>query len=72
MLIEQIIEFNLWEPGPFGRTCTPKMIIVKANQKFLMEDLWMDYYLLLKYSRRQFILFSLTCAKSLTKFNSKM
>ena len=23
MLIEQIIEFQLKGPGPFGRTCTP-------------------------------------------------
>ena len=27
MFIEQIIEFELWGPGPLGRTCNSKLVI---------------------------------------------
>ena len=71
MLIEQIIKFELRGPGPLGRTCTPKLVIFMTKQKSLKEDPRADYYLQLN-CRRQCILLSLSCAKSLTKFNSKM
>ena len=72
MLIEQTIEIELRGPGPPGRTCTPKLVIFITKQKSLKEDLRMHYYLLLKYCRRQCIIFPPTWAKSLTKFNTKM
>ena len=72
MLIEQIIKFELRGPGPPGRTCTPKLVIFMTKQESLQEDLRVDYYLLLKYCRRQCILLPTTWAKSLTEFNAKM
>ena len=53
MFIEQISEFELRGPGTPGRTCTPKLIIFITKQNSLKEDLRVDYYLLLKYCRRQ-------------------
>ena len=35
MLIEQIIEFELREPGPPGRTCTPKTAFFYDKTKHL-------------------------------------
>ena len=72
MLIEQIIEFELREQGPLGGTCTPKLVILMTPQKFLKGDLRVDYYLMLKYCRRQCILLPPIWAKSLTKFDTKM
>ena len=72
MCIEQIIEFELREAGPPGRTCTLKLVIFMTKQNFLKEGLLVDYYLLLKYCRRQCILLPPTCVKSLIKFNTKM
>ena len=72
MLIEQMIEFELRGPGPPGRTCTPKLVNFMTKQTSLKEDLRVDYYLLLKYCRRQCILLPPTWAKSLTKFDAKM
>ena len=72
MLIKHIIEFELREQGPLGRTCTPKLVIVMTTQKSLKGELRVDYYLLLKYCRRQCILLPPIRAKSLTKFNTKM
>ena len=73
MLIEQIIEFKLREQGRLGRTWTPKLVIFITKQKSLQGDLQMDYYLLLKYCRRQ-CYFSPppTSAKLLTKVKTKM
>ena len=69
MLIEQI--FELREPGPPGRICTPitgcfqdKTIISKNNR--------LKGCLLLKYYMRQCTLLPPTWSKSLTKFNHKM
>ena len=61
MLIEQIIEFELMEQGSLGGTCTPKLVILMTTQKFLQGDLRVDYYLLLKYCRRQCILLEYIC-----------
>ena len=70
MFIEQI--FELREPGPFGRICTPitgcfldKTIIYKTNNR-------LNCYLVLKYCRRECTLLPPTWAKSLIKFNQKM
>ena len=35
MLIEQIIEMKLKEPGPLGRTGIPKLVIFMTKQNFL-------------------------------------
>ena len=72
MLIEQITEFELRGPGPTGRTCTPKLVILMIKENSLKEDLRLDYYLLLKYCRKQSNLLPPNWAKSLTKFNAKM
>ena len=54
MLIEQITEFELRDPGLPGHTCcTPKTDYVYDNTKISNEDLRLNYYLLLKYCRRQ-------------------
>ena len=66
MLIEQIIEFQLRGPGPPGRTCTPITDYLHDKTKFSKENLRVDYYLLLKYCRRQYALLSPTRTKSLT------
>ena len=53
MLIEQIIELQLKGPGPHSRTCTS--ITGKRHDKLKTskENLRVDYYLPLKYCRRQ-------------------
>ena len=38
MLIEQIIEFELREPGPPGRTCTPKTGYFHNNANISREN----------------------------------
>ena len=53
MLIEQNIELELRGPGPSGRTCTPITVEFHNKTKISKENLPMDYYLLLKYCRRQ-------------------
>ena len=53
MLIEQITEFQLREPWLFGRTCTPITGKLHDETKIFEENLREDYYLLLKYCRRQ-------------------
>ena len=72
MLIEQIIEFELRGPGAPGHTCTPKAGYFHDKTKISKEYLRVDYYLLLKYCRRQRTLLPSTWAKLLTKFNAKM
>ena len=57
MLIEQIIEFQLRWPGPFGRTCTSITGKLHDKTKILKENLRVNYYLLLKYCRRQCALY---------------
>ena len=53
MLIEQTTEFQLKVPGPFGRACTPITGKLHDETKLSKENLREDYYLLLKYCRRQ-------------------
>ena len=72
VLIEQIIEFELKGPGPPGRTCTPITGYFHDKTNIFKQNLRVDYYLLLKYCRRQCTLHPPTCAKSLTKVNTKM
>ena len=66
MLIGQIIEFELRGPGPPGRTCTPVIGKLHDKTKIPMENLRVDYYLLLKYCRKQCSLLPPTWTKSLT------
>ena len=54
MLTEQIIEFQLRVPGPPGRTCTPTTGKLHDKTKISKENLRENYYLLLKYCRRQY------------------
>ena len=72
MLIEKIIEFQLWGPGPVGRICTPTTGYFHDKTKISQKNLRVDHYLQLKYCRRQCTLLSVTWAKSLTKFNSEI
>ena len=72
MLIEQIIEFELRVPGPPGRTYTPTSDYFYDKTKVSIENLPVNYYLLLKYCTRQCTLLFSLWAKSLTKFNTKM
>ena len=60
MLIEQTIELQLRGPGPPGRTNTPITGYFHGKTKIPKENLLMDYYLLLKCSKKQFALRSPT------------
>ena len=55
MLIEQITEFQLTGPGASGRACTPitSLLFSWKNKNLYEENIRVDYYLLLKYGRRQ-------------------
>ena len=53
MLIEQVIEFELKEPRPPGRTSFPITGYFHDKTKIFKENLRADYYSLLKYCRRQ-------------------
>ena len=72
MFIERIIEFELRGPGPPGRTFTHITDYFRDIRKICQENLRVDYYLRLKYCRRQCTLLSFTWAKSLKKLNPKM
>ena len=69
MLIEQI--FELREPGPPGRLCTPITGCFHHETIISKENIRLNCYLLLKYCRRQCTLLPPTWAKS-QKFNPKM
>ena len=58
MFIEQTIEFELNGRRPPSHTYTPKLVIF-TTKNFLKDDLRVEYYLLLKYCRRQCILLPL-------------
>ena len=66
MRIKQIIEFQLRGPWPSGRTCAPLFDYLHDKTKICKENLRADYYLLLKYCRRQYALLPPTWTKSLT------
>ena len=70
MLIEQI--FELGGPGPPGCICTPITGCFHDKTIISKEKVPLDYYLLLKYCRRQCTLLHPTWANSLTKFNPKL
>ena len=53
MLIERIIELQLREPGPSGRTYTPITGYCHDKTKISEENPRVDYYLLLKCCKRQ-------------------
>ena len=53
MLIEQIIELQLRGPGPPDQTCTPITGYFHDKTKISKQNLRVDYYLLLKCSKRQ-------------------
>ena len=73
MLFAQIIEFEVKKPGPPGcRTCTPITAYFKCKTKISEEYFRVEYYLLLKYCRRQCALLPSTWAKSLKKFNTQV
>ena len=71
MPIEQIIEIQLREPGSPGRTYPPVTGYFHDKTKISKENLRVDYYLLLKYCRRQCTFHPPTWANVLTKFNHK-
>ena len=53
MVIEQSIEIELRGPGPPGRTCTSITGYFYDKTKISKENFRVDYYLLLKYCKRQ-------------------
>ena len=69
MLIEQI--FDLRGSGPPGRACTPTTGCFHDKTIISKDSLRVDLYLLLALQKAMYLT-SLTWAKSLTKFNSKM
>ena len=66
MLIEQTVELQLRGPGPPGRTNTPITGYFHDKTKISKENLRVDYYLLLKSSKKQCALLPPTWTKSLT------
>ena len=70
MLIEQ--NFELREPEPPGRTCTPIAGCFDDKTIISRENFRVDCYSPLKYCWRQCSLLPPTWAKSLTKFNPQI
>ena len=66
MLIKQTIELQLRGPGPLGRTYTPITGYFHDKTKISKENLRVDYYLLLKCSKKQCTLLPPICTKSLS------
>ena len=66
MLIEQTIELQLSGPGSPGRTNTPITGYFHDKTKISKENLRVDYYLLIKRSKKQCALLPPTWTKSLT------
>ena len=69
MLIEQI--FELRGPGPPGRVCTPITGCFHDKTIILKQNIRLDYYLLLKNSRRQCTLLPLPGPNHLQNLTSK-
>ena len=65
MLIKQTIELQLRGPGPPGRTCTLITGHFYDKTKISTENLRVDYYLLLKCSKKQCTLLPPIWTKSL-------
>ena len=72
MLIKQINEFESRCLSSLAVHVLLLLINFMKKQKFLTENLGMDYYLLLKHCRRECVLLPSTWANPHTKFNSKM
>ena len=66
MFNEQLTGFKLRAPGPPGRTYAPKTDQFHDKAKIFEENIRVDYYLLLKYCRRQYTLLPPTWTKSPT------
>ena len=66
MLIEQNIEFQLRDLEPLAVHVLLSLVNFMTKEKSLKENLRVDYYLLLKYCRRQCALLSPTWTKLLT------
>ena len=66
MLIEQNIEPQMKGPGPLGRTNTPITGYFHDKTKISLENLRVNYYLLLKCTKKQCALLPPTWTKSLT------
>ena len=71
MLTEQITEFELRGPGPSGRIFTPITGQFHDKTKIDKANLRLDYYLQLKYCRRQCTLLSLLALNHLQNLTSK-
>ena len=69
MLIKQNIEFEVWGRGcrPPDRTCTPITGIFHDKTEISRESVRVDYYLLLKYCRRQCSLLTLSGSNEILK-----
>ena len=71
MLIEQIIEFELWGPVPPSRACAPKTGYFHDQIKNLKGKLYTSDHLQLKILQETMYLASPSWAKSLSKFSPK-
>ena len=74
MLIEQIIVFELKEPGPPGLTCIPTAGYFHDKTKISKNYIGMNYFIIYckKFCRRQCNVLPPIWAKSVTNFNPKM
>ena len=70
MFIEQTIKFEFRGLVLLGRVCTPATGYFYDKTKLSKENLRVDYYLLLKYCRRECILLSPTRVKLHTKYQN--
>ena len=70
MLVKQIFELGGLRPP--GRICTPMTGCFHHKTMISEKNIRLDYYLPLKYCRRQCALLPPSWAKSLTKFNPNM
>ena len=66
MLNEEIIELQLRGPGPPDQACTSITGYFREKAKISKENFLVDYYLLLKCSKKQCALLPTTWTKSLT------
>ena len=71
MLIEQIIEFELRGPGPFGRACALLLVFFSLQNKNLKRKSSSGLLFSAKTLQEAMYLISSTWAKSLTKLNPK-
>ena len=72
MLIKQIIKFELRMPRPLVVHIFLKLAIFMTKQKSPRQNHRLKYHFMLNILQKAIYRASLTWAKSLTKFNSKM